>query len=59
MNYEKFTIKAQDALNAASAIAQKEDHSQLETEHLPCRAQLLGGIQNGSTNILENARPKC
>jgi ATP-dependent Clp protease ATP-binding subunit ClpB len=34
MNLEKFTIKAQEALEAASAIAQKEDHSQLETEHL-------------------------
>ena len=34
MNYEKLTIKAQEALNEASAIAQKEDHSQLETEHL-------------------------
>jgi ATP-dependent Clp protease ATP-binding subunit ClpB len=34
MNYEKFTIKAQDVLSAASAIAQKEDHSQLEVEHL-------------------------
>jgi len=34
MNYEKFTIKAQDALNAASSIAQKEDHSQLDVEHL-------------------------
>ncbi|MDR2922073.1 MAG: ATP-dependent chaperone ClpB, partial [Treponema sp.] len=29
-----FTIKAQEAINDASAIAQKEDHSQLETEHL-------------------------
>ena len=28
------TIKAQEALNAASGIAQKEDHSQVETEHL-------------------------
>jgi ATP-dependent Clp protease ATP-binding subunit ClpB len=34
MNLEKFTIKAQKALEAASVIAQKEDHSQLETEHL-------------------------
>jgi len=34
MNYEKLTIKAQEAINDASAIAQKEDHSQLETEHL-------------------------
>jgi ATP-dependent Clp protease ATP-binding subunit ClpB len=34
MNYEKFTLKAQEALNDASAIAQKEDHSQVEVEHL-------------------------
>jgi ATP-dependent Clp protease ATP-binding subunit ClpB len=34
MNNERFTIKAQEAINDASAIAQKEDHSQLEVEHL-------------------------
>ncbi|MDR2759087.1 MAG: ATP-dependent chaperone ClpB [Spirochaetaceae bacterium] len=34
MDYEKLTIKAQEALNDASAIAQKEDHSQVEIEHL-------------------------
>ena len=34
MNYDKFTIKVQDALNEASAIAQKGDHSQIEIEHL-------------------------
>jgi ATP-dependent Clp protease ATP-binding subunit ClpB len=34
MDYEKLTIKAQEALNEASSIAQKEDHSQIETEHL-------------------------
>jgi ATP-dependent Clp protease ATP-binding subunit ClpB len=34
MDYEKFTIKAQEVLNEASGIAQKEDHSQVETEHL-------------------------
>ncbi|MDR2070332.1 MAG: ATP-dependent chaperone ClpB, partial [Treponema sp.] len=34
MDYEKFTIKAQEALNSASVIAQKEDHSQVEIEHL-------------------------
>ncbi|QQO09275.1 ATP-dependent chaperone ClpB [Breznakiella homolactica] len=34
MNYEKLTIKAQEAINEASAIAQKNDHSQIETEHL-------------------------
>ncbi|MDR0785953.1 MAG: ATP-dependent chaperone ClpB [Treponema sp.] len=34
MNIEKFTIKAQDALNEASVIAQKSDHSQIETAHI-------------------------
>jgi ATP-dependent Clp protease ATP-binding subunit ClpB len=34
MDYEKLTIKAQEALNEASSIAQKNDHSQIETEHL-------------------------
>jgi ATP-dependent Clp protease ATP-binding subunit ClpB len=34
MDYEKLTIKAQEALNEASAIAQKGDHSQVEVEHI-------------------------
>ena len=34
MDYEKLTIKAQEALNQASAIAQKADHSQIEVEHI-------------------------
>ncbi|MDR3130231.1 MAG: ATP-dependent chaperone ClpB [Treponema sp.] len=34
MDFEKFTIKAQEALNNASVIAQKEDHSQVGIEHL-------------------------
>ncbi|MDR2247059.1 MAG: ATP-dependent chaperone ClpB [Treponema sp.] len=34
MDYEKFTIKAREALNDASVIAQKEDHSQVAVEHL-------------------------
>ena len=34
MNYDKFTIKAQEALNESTAIAQKNDHSQIENEHL-------------------------
>jgi ATP-dependent Clp protease ATP-binding subunit ClpB len=34
MDYEKFTIKAQEVLQEASAIAQRADHSQVETEHL-------------------------
>ncbi|MDR2494908.1 MAG: ATP-dependent chaperone ClpB, partial [Spirochaetaceae bacterium] len=34
MNIEKFTVKAREAVNEASGIAQKEDHGQIETEHL-------------------------
>ncbi|MDR2176803.1 MAG: ATP-dependent chaperone ClpB [Treponema sp.] len=34
MDYEKLTIKAREALNEASAIAQRGDHSQVEVEHL-------------------------
>jgi len=34
MNNEKFTIKTQEALNEAMMIAQKNDHSQIESEHL-------------------------
>jgi len=34
MNYEKFTLKAQEALNEATTLAQKNDHSQIENEHL-------------------------
>ena len=34
MNHEKLTIKAQEALEKATQIAQKNDHSQIETEHL-------------------------
>ncbi|MDR2020572.1 MAG: ATP-dependent chaperone ClpB [Treponema sp.] len=34
MAFEKFTIKAQEALNEATVIAQREDHAQVETEHI-------------------------
>jgi ATP-dependent Clp protease ATP-binding subunit ClpB len=34
MDYEKLTIKAQEALNEATAIAQRSDHAQVETEHV-------------------------
>jgi len=34
MNYDKFTIKAQEALNEAMGLAQKNDHSHIESEHL-------------------------
>jgi ATP-dependent Clp protease ATP-binding subunit ClpB len=34
MNYEQFTLKAQEALRDAAAIAQKNDHGSIEPEHL-------------------------
>ena len=34
MNVEKLTIKAQEALNEALALAQKADHAQVESEHV-------------------------
>ncbi|MBQ5472317.1 MAG: AAA family ATPase, partial [Treponema sp.] len=34
MDYEHFTIKMQDALQNASALAQKNDHSEIGLEHL-------------------------
>jgi len=34
LNYEKFTIKAQEAINESMTLAQKNDHSQIENEHL-------------------------
>jgi ATP-dependent Clp protease ATP-binding subunit ClpB len=34
MNFEKFTIKAQEAISEARSIAQKNDHSQIDNIHL-------------------------
>ncbi len=34
MNIDKFTLKAQDAIQEANSIAQQEDHSEIGTEHL-------------------------
>ncbi|HPG85304.1 MAG TPA: ATP-dependent chaperone ClpB [Spirochaetales bacterium] len=34
MDYDRFTLKAQEAIQAAHASAQKADHSQIELEHL-------------------------
>jgi ATP-dependent Clp protease ATP-binding subunit ClpB len=34
MTYENLTIKAQEALNEASSLAQKNDNAQIESEHL-------------------------
>ncbi|MEL3898910.1 ATP-dependent chaperone ClpB [Treponema phagedenis] len=34
MNIDKYTVKATEAINEAVSLAQQEDHSQIETEHL-------------------------
>lgn len=34
MNIDKYTIKAKDAIQEATALARREDHSQIESEHL-------------------------
>ncbi len=34
MDYERFTLKVQEALQDASALAQKKDHSEIGLEHL-------------------------
>ena len=34
MNYEQYTIKAQNALQAAATIAQQNDHGEVGTEHI-------------------------
>ncbi|MCQ2579450.1 MAG: ATP-dependent chaperone ClpB [Treponemataceae bacterium] len=36
MNYEQYTIKAQEALRNATVLAQQEDHSEVGTAHLLC-----------------------
>ena len=34
MNTEKYTVKANEAIQEASSLAQRDDHSQIESEHL-------------------------
>ena len=34
MNYEQYTIKAQEALRSATILAQQEDHSEVGTAHI-------------------------
>src|SRR5574344_410299 len=34
MNYDQFTLKTQDAIQEASSLAQKNDHSEIGCEHL-------------------------
>jgi ATP-dependent Clp protease ATP-binding subunit ClpB len=45
MNYDRFTLKAQEAIQEAHTAAQKSDHSQIELDHL-LRAllDLEGGV---------------
>ncbi|MDR2095985.1 MAG: ATP-dependent chaperone ClpB [Treponema sp.] len=58
MDYERLTIKAQEALNTASSLAQQNDHSQVETEHI--LTALLSQQDGISTSIVERigADPK-
>jgi len=73
MDFEKFTIKAQEALNEASSLAQKNDHSQIEIAHLlmallcqqdgivPPIVEKIGADLAGlisSAEALMNAHPK-
>ncbi len=45
MDYEHFTLKTQDALQSASALAQQNDHSEIGCEHvLMALLQQQGGI---------------
>ncbi|MDR1909464.1 MAG: ATP-dependent chaperone ClpB [Spirochaetaceae bacterium] len=48
MDYERFTIKAQDALREALSMAQKADHGQVETPHLLAALLLQEGGIAGS-----------
>ena len=41
MNYDKLTIKAQEALQEASSLAQKNDQTQVELEHILLALKLL------------------
>ena len=34
MNYDQFTLKTQDAIQSATALAQQNDHSEVGLEHL-------------------------
>jgi ATP-dependent Clp protease ATP-binding subunit ClpB len=34
MNLDKYTVKARDAIQEASSIAQRRDHAQVETDHI-------------------------
>ncbi|MDR1904644.1 MAG: ATP-dependent chaperone ClpB [Treponema sp.] len=58
MDYERLTIKAQEALNTASSLAQQNDHSQVEIEHI--LAALLGQEDGISAPLVERigADPK-
>jgi len=55
MNYDKLTIKAQEALQEASSIAQKNDQTQVELEHI-----LLALVeQEGGHCRTDNRKNRC
>ncbi len=70
MNYEEFTLKAQEALRDAASVAQKNDHSAVEPEHLltalldqegglvPSILEQLGidraRLERGNTDLMKN-----
>ncbi|MDH7483881.1 MAG: Clp protease N-terminal domain-containing protein, partial [Spirochaetales bacterium] len=49
MNFEKFTLKAQEAIRDAAAIAQRRDHASVEPEHL---LSALLGQEDGVTGAM-------
>jgi ATP-dependent Clp protease ATP-binding subunit ClpB len=69
MNMEKFTLKAQEAVQAAQTLAQRRDHGQIENAHLllalleqkdgvvPAVIEKIGAetafLRKGLTGILE------
>src|SRR4030043_848976 len=51
MNIDKFTLKAQEALQEAKSIAERKHHQQIEAEHL--LLALLGQKEEIVTPILQ------
>jgi len=47
MNFEKFTIKAQEAVNEAGSLARKKDHSQIDIIHI-----LVALLRQGDSFVL-------
>jgi ATP-dependent Clp protease ATP-binding subunit ClpA len=48
MRFDKFTLKAQEALQEAQALAEKHEHQQIEPEHL-----LLALLQQSEGIVLQ------